>query len=49
MFMTMASMDASGFSRFIRFASSKPLETGDFVRVRITGINDVDLIGEVVK
>ncbi len=42
-------MDAPEIDSAIRFVSSKPLETGDFVQVRITGVSDVDLIGEAVK
>lgn len=41
-------MDAPEIDSAIRFVSAKPLEPGDFVPVRITGVNDCDLIGEAI-
>ena len=41
-------MDAPEIDSAIRFISSKELNTGDFVQVRVTAVNDCDLIGETV-
>lgn len=41
-------MDAPEIDSEIRFVSSRALDTGDFVNVRITAVNDYDLIGEVI-
>ncbi|MBQ6021504.1 MAG: 30S ribosomal protein S12 methylthiotransferase RimO [Clostridia bacterium] len=42
-------MDAPEIDSTIRFVSRRELEIGDFVQVRITGTNDVDLIGETAE
>ncbi|MBQ7638349.1 MAG: 30S ribosomal protein S12 methylthiotransferase RimO [Clostridia bacterium] len=42
-------MDAPEIDSEIRFISSKELDTGDFVRVRITGVNEYDLLGKAVR
>ncbi len=41
-------MDAPEIDSAIRFISSKELNTGDFVQVRVTAVNDCDLLGETV-
>ena len=42
-------MDAPEIDAGIRFISDRDLEPGDFVRVRVTGVNEYDLIGEEVS
>ena len=41
-------MDAPEIDSTIRFVSDVELETGEFVRVKVTGVMDYDLLGEVV-
>ena len=41
--------DAPEIDSTIRFVSDRELETGEFVNVRITDVNDCDLIGEAVE
>ena len=40
-------MDAPGVDSNIFIITDEELMTGDFVKVKVTGTNDYDLIGEI--
>lgn len=41
-------MDAPGIDGYVFIQTGETLMTGDFVKVKITGASDYDLIGELV-
>ncbi|MBQ4046185.1 MAG: 30S ribosomal protein S12 methylthiotransferase RimO, partial [Lachnospiraceae bacterium] len=42
-------MDAPGVDGYLFIQTPEELMTGDFARVIVTGVNDYDLIGELVQ
>lgn len=48
MYMCRSYMDAPGIDGCVFVASNEELLSGDFIKVKITGFNEYDLIGEIV-